>query len=213
MSSSDNAAFAELMALSGLEGFVVPKTDLRVVPMDFKRVGLNLLEGEELHDALTGVRDNVLSYLGSIGSEMDESANVSELMVGSMENRVARGNTAAAFHELMAVEGPGWFGIVKPGQRRLADGLIDHTERLFGVLRGVGYGQYQEVTPEAIKLCQEQHIKPEVMVRPGGYIGLTDAIVCRADPDGFGEVDERYDQVVIPIDVTAFQWSRVYPLE
>jgi hypothetical protein len=206
--------FGDLMAESGLVDVVITKPDLRVVPMDFKRVGLNILEGEALHDVILEVRDDVISFLGSIGAELNESALSSGLMMDAMEKRVSVGSTADSFGELIAIEGAGWFGIEKPGKtKRLANGLLDNSERLFGTLQGVGYGQYQEVTPEAIRLCQEMHIKPDVAVRTGGFVGLTDAVVCRGNIDGLGEVDERYDRVVVPVDVAAFRWSRVYSIE
>jgi hypothetical protein len=210
-----NAIFGELIDANGLDSFVVPPADLRVVPMDFKRVGLNLFEGERLHDVLREVRSGVIGFLGSIGAELENSPLSRNLMVDAMERQLSNDESIAeAFGGLVAIEGPGWFGIEKPGKTSgLGNGLIDHTERMFGTLQGIGYGQYQEVTPEALRLCQEEHIQPEVAIRAGGFIGLVDAVVCRGAADGLGEVDERYDRVLVPIDVAAFQWSRVYPLE
>ncbi len=209
-----DAIFGDLIAENGLQELTFQATDLRVVPMDYKRVGLNQLEGEELHDALIDVRREVTSFLGSIEADLDDSPLSRELMVNAMEKRIAYSELEGAFGELVAVEGIGWFGVEKPKiSATLSNGLLIGSERLFGKLQGLGYGQYQAVSPEAAELYIAERIKPEVTTETGAFIGLTDAIVCRGDLDGLGEVDERHKRVLIPIDISAFRWSRVYPID
>jgi hypothetical protein len=206
--------FGDLMEGIELDARDVPKSELRIVPMDYKRVGLNLFEGEELHEALREANQEGASFLASIGAQVGSVPMSRDVMIDAMQQSILDHRLEHMFGELVAVEGVGWFGIQKPEQSTtLKTGLLAETERLFGRPGGLGYGKYQVISREAMRLLLEERIQPEDDIRIGGFIGLTDARVCRGDIDGLGEEDEHYEKVVVPVDVSAFRWSRAYPLE
>ncbi|MBC7582057.1 hypothetical protein H7097_04305 [Aeromicrobium sp.] len=210
---SVDAIFFDLMSSSGMTTYDPGTACLPMVPMNSGYVRLNPIQGEALHDVLRDAETASKLHFIQMGMKIDRSTLLGEHVKQAMNASIEQSTAGDAFGELFSVEGPGWFGIKKPGESvPLTDCILGRHQRIFGTLATIAAGTYHEVDPTAVDEFFAVGKQPDSKKPIGGFIGIKDVVICGREMDSLGRIDQSYSTIFLPVGVETFSWSRVYPV-